>query len=518
MPKKLRFAPLIRVSTEKQAKKGESLATQKQQIIDAVEILGGVIPKKCWRYTGQESATNNEERKLLDQLLADCSKNLFDAIIVADSSRWSRNNLKSETGLEILRQNQIKFFELVQEIDLFDPDQLIILQLKVNIHSFSALQNAKKSLMNRIKKAKEGCPGSALPYARTFNKNTGQWGIDPEKHELVKQAASDYLNGEKLEDVARILGCTESNLYKIFHEKCGNVYVQHFRSSKFNISVDVPTPIPRLLPESMIRAIKDRMKDNRTLYRDQIKHKYLLKSFVYCAKCGYSCIGVCQTGIRYYRHTYYKINECRHLGYIPAEKLEVSVFVDLFDLFGDVNKVRAAMEAASPDTSEYEKLDKKKETLLKQLASCESQKNRVVKAISLGIIQDDDAKKQMNEIKDRMTKLQEKLSSVESDLSRTISKKQISERSKQLMLQIEKSYARTDFALDKMSWQDMRKMVESLFSGDKFGVYVTRVGRHFNYEIRMGIAREIQGSINNKAFSNRYIRKSSYNLKVVGSI
>src|SRR5210317_1790193 len=121
MDKRLRFAPLIRVSTEKQAEKGESLKTQRQQIIAAVESLGGTIPDYCWDYSGQEHATPAQERKKLNKLLADSSKKLFDAIIVSDPSRWSRDNLNSEQGLLTLQQNEIKFFVLRSEYNLYEP-------------------------------------------------------------------------------------------------------------------------------------------------------------------------------------------------------------------------------------------------------------------------------------------------------------------------------------------------------------------------------------------------------------
>jgi len=57
MTSKLRFAPLIRVSTERQAQKGESLWTQKTQILSYVKNLGGTIPEHCWRYSGREHST-----------------------------------------------------------------------------------------------------------------------------------------------------------------------------------------------------------------------------------------------------------------------------------------------------------------------------------------------------------------------------------------------------------------------------------------------------------------------------
>ena len=57
---RLRFAALIRVSTEKQQKQGESLRTQKQQIEQATEACGAEVVK--W-VGGQEHATAGWEHR-----------------------------------------------------------------------------------------------------------------------------------------------------------------------------------------------------------------------------------------------------------------------------------------------------------------------------------------------------------------------------------------------------------------------------------------------------------------------
>ena len=106
----MRFAPIIRVRTEEQEKKGESLRTQKKQIIQYVKYFNGKNPEYCWQYSGQEHATPDQERIKLDRLLKDSDKNLFDAVIVCDASPWSRDNQKSKAGLQILKNNGIKFF------------------------------------------------------------------------------------------------------------------------------------------------------------------------------------------------------------------------------------------------------------------------------------------------------------------------------------------------------------------------------------------------------------------------
>ena len=141
----LRFAPIIRVSTEGQEKKGESLRTQITQIKQYVQTLGGVIPDHCWQYCGQEHATPNQERRKLDKLLEDSGKNLFDAVIVCDASRWSRDNLRSKVGLETLRKNDIRFFVGTVDYDLFNPEHSFFLGVSAEIGELQARQQTLKS-------------------------------------------------------------------------------------------------------------------------------------------------------------------------------------------------------------------------------------------------------------------------------------------------------------------------------------------------------------------------------------
>ena len=65
----MRFAPLIRVSTLKQADRGNSLKLQTKNIIKNVKNLNGTIPSNLLtKYSGQEHATPGRKRKQFDQL------------------------------------------------------------------------------------------------------------------------------------------------------------------------------------------------------------------------------------------------------------------------------------------------------------------------------------------------------------------------------------------------------------------------------------------------------------------
>ena len=106
MTTKLKFACICRVSTEQQEKKGESLKIQHKQLEDKVKELNGTVYK--W-YEGQEHATPNYERKMLEQLIIDAQDKKFEAVMVADEQRWSRDNTKSMGYLEDLRECLLNF-------------------------------------------------------------------------------------------------------------------------------------------------------------------------------------------------------------------------------------------------------------------------------------------------------------------------------------------------------------------------------------------------------------------------
>jgi DNA invertase Pin-like site-specific DNA recombinase len=172
MDKLTSFAPLIRVSTERQEKQGESLKTQRKQLESAIASLGGDIYR--W-YAGQEHATPDQERRILEELMRDVVDKRFDAVMVADFSRWSRDNGKSKEYTRILKDKGIRFFVGSREIDLFDPSQAFMLGMSVEVAEFFAREQAYKSIINRIERAKGGYLSSSgrVPYGRVFNRVMG---------------------------------------------------------------------------------------------------------------------------------------------------------------------------------------------------------------------------------------------------------------------------------------------------------------------------------------------------------
>ncbi len=490
----MRFAPIIRVSTEGQERKGESLRTQTTQIMQYVQNLKGTVPEHCLRYVGQEHATPNQERRKLDSLLEDSSKNLFDAVIVCDASRWSRDNLKSKKGLEILRNNNIRFFVGMMEYDLFNPEHSFYLGMSAEIGELQARQQKQKSMINRIERAKRGLPSvGKLPYGRTYDCDKG-WGIDSDKQKKIQQAAERYLQGEGIVQISSSLDMNVSNLWKILNHRSGDKWQQTFRAPDLNIDETVEISIPPLLDEQTINAIYERARANKTYTHGEIKNRYLLRRMIFCAKCGGALFG--QTNHqtkRYYRHTRHKKNcTCHFQSWLPADLIENSVLIHLIGAFGDVERLKKAVDRATPDLDKLDRLAEEQETLAGELKKILSRKEHVIDMIEDGLLSKEEVKLRMEKLREREANIQTRLMTIEDQLESVPDParvKRLSEFGLAVLVNATKNSPQLIFS---KSYEWKRNLVEHAFggkdtNGQRLGVYIEETGdrkQPWRFEIR----------------------------------
>ncbi|REK05522.1 MAG: hypothetical protein DWQ37_23710 [Planctomycetota bacterium] len=495
----LRFAALIRVSTEKQERQGESLKTQDTQLKHAVDQLGGKITK---RYAGQEHATSGWERQQLDALLADAKKQRrpFDAVIVADPSRWSRDNTASEAGLQTFRDHGVRFFVLTTEYDLFDPHALLFIALNTTIGAFHARNQMQKSLKNRIERAKRGLPVSGkLPFGRTFDKAKQQWGIDKKKQKMMEDIAKRYLAGEKLEHLAREYRLNHSSLHKNLTKRCGDTWEQTFHSDDLNIHEVVPTPIPRLLPQRTIKAILRQAEANKTYQHGQARHPYLFSGFVICGHCNYRMFGQTNHGNRrYYRHAHTeRVNECTEpRAWVNANELEAVVMRHLFDTFGNPAAIQRAIERATPNLKKLQALRERRDRVEELLKKNAIARERRIRACDDGLLPEDEMRQRLRELKDSDGRYHDELIRIDDELGHTPTAEAIRAVSEQAAAAFKKRAqrkakgrkrtsarvvaARSLDTLDAMTWKDKRALVELVFTGERadgksLGIYITWV-------------------------------------------
>jgi site-specific DNA recombinase len=419
----LRFASLVRVSTEQQERQGESLAVQRDGNIRDVAYLGGRIV--AW-YGGQEHATPGWETTEVDRLLVDAAKDQWDAVIVRYADRWSRDNAKSADGLDVLKRNRRRFFVSTTEYDLFKPENEFFLSMSAVIGQFQASNQKKKSIETRIARAQKGMPATGkLPFGRTFDRSKPegqQWGIDETKRQMVTEVAARYLIGESLQKLAKEKGVNHSNLHKVLTRCSGDIWQQEFRSDALNVHEVVPTRVPRLLPEEVITAVKRRVAANKTYTHRTPKHPYLLNRVTFCADCGYALFAQTNSnGKRYYRHAKLSARDRKCAGpksfWVNANDLEDAVMRDLFSTFGNAAAVQRAVEAATPNPDRVSELRQRRDAIEGDMAKVAAATERVISAIASGTLTESEAKAQMTKQRERETALKEEQNRLDAELA-----------------------------------------------------------------------------------------------------
>jgi DNA invertase Pin-like site-specific DNA recombinase len=473
----LRFAPLIRVSTEKQEKRGESLNTQKADLEADIKSMDGKIFKS---FSGQEHATPTYERKILDELLNDAKQNKFDAVIIWSLDRWSRDNKRSAEDLQILKDNNIRFFVRTQEYDLHDENAYFMISLYSLMGRTQAYTQTRKSIINRIARAKQGAPTSGrLPYGRIYDKKTNLWTIDHDKQLIIQDVAKRYLSGESMEKIANHYGMNLPNMHKLLKYRCGDTWEQSFRSKQLKIDETVTTKIPRLLPESIIKQIHDRSEGNKTYFHGLTKHDYLLSRMIFCEECGYALTGILNiSGKLYYKHQIKRGCKKSFFHSILAELIEQAVINDIFRMLGDKPAIEAAAKAAIPNLKEIEELKRSIEQEEKQLHKIKIAKNRLIDQVADGTISN-------NDIKDKMTKLKEQEAQIQSQLSihktkcENVPDFKAASRKANLLLRLSKDILRSHMHLSEMTFNEKRKLLQVAFAGKdvdgkRYGAYINK--------------------------------------------
>ncbi len=487
----LRFATLIRVSTEKQERKGESLRVQKGQVSSSVEAMRGHVTRE---YAGQEHATSGYERKILEQLLNDACQEprLFDAVIVTEPSRWARDNVANETGLDLLRDHGIRFFALGIEFDLYDPTARHFLATQANSNQLFAALMKQKSVNSCIQKAKDyGVPTAGrIPYGRKYDKKTNTWDIDEEKARAIAEIAQRYLAGESLPRLAQEFGINHSFLHRTLRHRCGASYTISWNVESLNRKDSAQIPIPPLLDEKTIEAIGRKAEANRTHRHGKPKHDYLLSGFVFCGGCGYLLSGQMNArGSRYYRHhpkSRGKRRQCDFAPapYVSADALELAVIEELHTTFGNPVAFEQAVNSLRPNSEKIRSLQAQREELSQNLERIESGRDRIIDLAAKLLIDDDEASAKLRQLNEEKSRIQADISRLNCQIEEMPSTSEIRKAGSRLAKRWpQKVSFRRHMLLqeanefENMTWDEQRKLVEAVFSGDSpdgrpMGLYI----------------------------------------------
>lgn len=510
---KLKFAPLIRVSMESQERQGESLRVQKDQLTRAIESLNGEVFE--W-YEGQEHATPDYERHILEKLMADAQARKFDALMVADISRWSRDNGKSKDYIKLLKKAGIRFYEGASELDLFNPTHSFVLGMGVEVAEFFAKQQKHKSILSLIARAKKNFPCCGKkPFGRIWDKETKTWKIDKELQAKIQQVAKLYLEGDySWPQLGKMFGMHFTKLHRTLCYRSGTEWEVHFKAADFNIDETYTLTIPRLLPDETIQAIRAKCEARRTWDFKTQKHHHLFSRLIFDAASGNALTGYvnhCKT--RYYR-PYQGIRKPE--GYnINAEILEKAVLEELFLTLGSKDSLQQAVFGGNPLGKVADKIKEDLQSKRDELTQVERQLEGYVTAIGTA----DDVVAFMERMKPRIVELEARSKGLKSSISdleyrfATLPDEAEIEAKRNKWAGLVKrglrSYLETGVALHQLPFEAQKKIIRLIFGGKdetgrRYGIYITNLGgtpKRFSFEA-YGKLGAITGWLEGKSFSS----------------
>jgi len=260
------------------------------------------------------------------------------------------------------------------------------------------------------------------------------------------------------------------------------------------------TPVPSLFTEEQRAIIKQRLKNNKK--NNGNKYNYLLSGLVKCSKCGLHHVGqrATNTGskyeILYYRHSLTHFGEgcAKH---VPLGLLNKAVLDHITEVVNNSDTLMTIVKESNQlSTERKDQLEGQHKLVSANLASHERKRERLVKLMTEGVLDDDDVKKQLPEVKTKIEECRKSLVAIETELEGLSSLDVPEEVLNKINYIIGCFKERFGHHISQWSFKPQRALIEWFFgTDDKNGVFVERSGKEFLYTIRSNLGTLAFGSL-----------------------
>lgn len=300
----------IRVSTDEQAKNGDSIPAQ-QKILEAYALVKGYDDFKIYIDDGYSG--KNLNRPNVQALLEECRTGKVDAIIVWKLDRLSRSLRDTLTIIEdVLQPNNVAFISATESIDTSTPSGRAMLSILATFAQFEREQDSERVTMVH-KQLAQDCRylGGPVPLGyRIVNKH---YVVDEATAPIVRKLFDMYITHagytEMLHYLNDVCGLRTMNgkpygkvnlNYILGNEKYVGVYI-HNRLAAADVKgtrsstrlkpeseiIRVPGGVPAIITQEVWDAACRMREENRGHSgRHKTRCHFLLTGVCYCAVCG----------------------------------------------------------------------------------------------------------------------------------------------------------------------------------------------------------------------------------------
>lgn len=358
---------------------------------------------------------NAHKRDGFAQLMADAEAGKFEAVMVYELSRFSRNGSDTIVNTEKLARLGIEFVSVREKLDQ-TPEGRMMMFVITGMNEYYSANLAIETMRGLKENAYQAKHTGGIPPLGYDLDSNGHYIINPEEAAAVRLIFDMYLEGNGYTAI-----CDELNRMG-YRTKRGTLFVRNsmydlLRNEKYTGSfiynhmakakngkrnrhayksdsevIRVENAFPAIISKEEYRKVLKLMEQNkRKGARNAAVHDYLLSGKVYCGHCGKSMYG--ETRYRKeYSYSYYSCNghKSKICGKhsIRCDKLEAEVIRQLNELFFS-DEILDRVSEKIYDDSQNHFMDERAAILRKRSADIKKKIDNGTKAILDGVDSDE---------------------------------------------------------------------------------------------------------------------------------
>ena len=430
----LRAAAYARYSTDKQTE--NSIAYQ----LDAIRKYCRENDITIVATFADEAETGtNMDREGFRQMVAAAGRGEFDAVVIYDVTRGSRDVGDWFTFRKAMLMLGVQVIATTQSLgDITNSNDFLLELISVGMGQREVLETRQKSINGVAVKAKQGVFLGGIPPLG-YDVANGAYVVNPCEARTVRTIFAMYADGQSysaiLEAIDGAIGkrgqpLGKNSLHSILtNERYVGTYTWNKRRVKLFRKwaggalnpncIRLEGHIPAIIDNETWERVQKRMSDNKRNAVNKAKRTYLLSGLIECEECGGTYVGHTSVNSKGHETRYYvcgnryRTHTCKGRN-INADELETFVVQQLkayllqADFEQEAKRIADQINGASPDLTEERK----------ELADVTAKINNGLKAILGGM--------DFTELRDEMDRLRVRKSELEDIISRrTASRQQV---------------------------------------------------------------------------------------------
>ena len=371
----MRAAAYARYSTNKQTEN-----SIEYQLAKIEEYCAGHNIEIVATYPDEAKSGFNTDRPKFQEMLAAAHRHEFDAVVIYDTSRGSREVGDWFNFRRQMMELNINVISATQTLgDITNSNDFLLELISVGMGHREVLESRQKSIAGVAVKAKSGVfLGGTAPLG--YDIQDQKYIVNPVEAEAVRTIFRMYGDGSSYNDILSAVGHVtgkhgrplgKNSLHSILtNERYIGTYtwnkreVKRFRKwagGKPNPNcVRIEDAIPAIIDEVTWEKVQKRMKDNKRNATNKAKHTYLLTGLIECEECGGTYVGHTSRNKKGYETRYYvcgnryRTHTCQGPS-INADLLESEVvdcvrqYLDNIDISDEARRIADMVNGSTPD-------------------------------------------------------------------------------------------------------------------------------------------------------------------------